>query len=234
MAASVKRNMEYIQKNFDVHYDFIINKLNESNISLAGKSMDWVSNLIWPVVNYIDFVNNNSTNGLETLSINDITKLYYDWCNIEKQKFPQSNYKELHDIILDYKTNGVGYYWVNINNYYDAEMLFRMNNCARVKSSQNLLELREYTLDGFNYSRVVVVIDNIGIITQIQGINDCKPNSIYNEFIYNLFLNYKEINGFNFYYKKESNFTQSDLTSTQLSNLINTRPEVFCKLNKLI
>ena len=225
--ASLIKNIEYIKKHFDDHYDFIIKKIEESNISLSHKSTKYVSEIVYPIVNYIDFVNNNSINGLENLSISDITKLYYEWCNTVKDRFPQSNYIETNLVILDYRKNNIGCYWVDLQNYYSWEMLFRLNNCARVNSYQTLLELRETTIDGFNYSRVVVVISKDGFINQIRGNYNTKASNIYRNFIYDLFLNYKNIKGFKFLFTKETDFTHMDLTKEQLNNLKNNRPELF-------
>jgi hypothetical protein len=134
---------------------------------------------------------------------------------------------EKNNIILDYRKNGVGYYWVDLNCYYSYEMLFRLHNCGRVNSYQNLLELREYNINGYNYSRVVVVICNDGFINQIKGDYNLKPDIIYKDYIYDLFLNYKELKGFKILIPNDSNFTHADLSDTELSNLKRTRPEFF-------
>lgn len=225
--ASAIRNIEFIEKHYDKHAKFVLNKIVESNISLSRKSTNYVAKLVHPIVNYIDFVNNQSTNGMETLSIDDIVERYNMWCHKQKQKFPQINYDEKNTILLDYRKNNIGYYWVDLKSYYSSEMIFRMNNCGRVNSYQNMLELREFHIDDCNYSRVVVVIDNNGYINQIRGFENIKPDIMYKDYIYDLFLNYDKLKGFRFLFTKETDFTHMDLDKNQLLNLRTVRPELF-------
>ena len=105
--ASAIRNIEFIEKHYDKHAKFVLNKIVESNISLSRKSTNYVAKLVHPIVNYIDFVNNQSTNGMETLSIDDIVERYNMWCHKQKQKFPQINYDEKNTILLDYRKNNI-------------------------------------------------------------------------------------------------------------------------------
>lgn len=226
MASSYK-NIEYIKKHFDTYSDFILKKLEEDNISLSNRSNSFVSNIGYIISNYIDFVNNRSTDGLENLTFEDIKNLYQSWVEESRKTFTTKNYTETNDIIIDYRINNIGFYWVDLNTYYSSEMLFRMNNCARINSYQNILELREYTTDDYNYSRVAVAINKDGNLNQIRGDNNLKADMIYRDYIYDLFLNYGKITGFKFLFTKESDFTHMDLTKKQLENLRNVRPELF-------
>jgi hypothetical protein len=156
------------------------------------------------------------------------------WCcwlreqyKLNKEKFTTFNYIETNEVIIDYRKNELGYYWVDLNCYYSAEMLFRLNNCGRVNSYQNFLELREYDDTNFNNSKVAIVISSDGFINQIRGDYNMKPDMIYRNFIYDLFLNYKKLKGFNFLFGKEIDFTHLDLTKEQLCNLKRIRPELF-------
>ena len=106
-------------------------------------------------------------------------------------------------------------------------MLFRVNNCARINSYQNILELREHTIDDYNFSRVLIAITKDGYINQIRGEDNRRADLRYREYIFDLFLNYKIISGFKFLFGKESDFTHMDLTKEQLSNLKSVRPELF-------
>ena len=225
--ASIIKNIEYIKKHFDVHFEFVINKINEDGISLSGKSSEYVSKIVYPIVNYIDFVNNGDTDNLKNLSINEITNLYYKWIDVNKNKFITKNYIENHKIILDYRIDNTGFYWVDLNCYYSAEILFRLNNCGRVNSYQNFLELREYDLYGYNFSRVFVVIDSNGKINQIKGYKNTKPNKIYSKYIFDLFMNYDKISGFKFIFGKQNDFTLNDLNKNEINLLKSKKPELF-------
>jgi hypothetical protein len=225
--ASIIKNVEYIQKHFDLHFEFLLKKLNEDNISLKGKSTNSINKLIYPIVNLIDFKFNGDYSQIINKTIDDIHSMYGEWYIIAKNNFTTFNYIENNNIILDYRINGIGYYWVDLNCYYSCEMLFRLNNCARVNSYQNFLELREYTSDGYNHSRIVVVIDKLGFINQIRGDYNLKPDTLYKDFIYDLFLNYNKLKGFKFLFTKETDFTHMDLSDMELANLKTIRPEFF-------
>lgn len=225
--ASDIRNIEFIEKHFDKHAEFVIGKIREANISLNRKSTKNINELVYPIVNLIDFKFEGNSKLLLDKSLDEITSMYNEWYDVYKAEFDIINYKEENEIILDYRKNGVGYYWVDLNCYYSSEMLIRLNNCGRVNSYQNFLELREYDSDNLNYSRVVVVINHSGYINQIRGDYNMKPSIIYRDFIYDLFLNYEKLKGFKFLFTKETDFTHMDLSKEQLSNLRNLRPELF-------
>jgi hypothetical protein len=227
--ASVRKNIEYIKTYFDTHSDFVISKLEQDGISISGKSSKYIRGLIYPIVNYIDFVNNGNTTGLESLSTTQITNLYINWVNSIKDNFNTLNYIESNTILIDYRINDIGLYWVDLNSFYSSDMVFRMDNCGRMSSSQNLLELREYTSDGYNHSRVAVAINVNGEINQIRGVSNIKPDMIYSEYIFDLFMNYNKITGFNLY-NLDSNtqdFGLRDLTTIQRKLLKSKKPYLF-------
>ncbi len=221
------RSVGFIEKHFDEHSEFIISKINESSISLSRISNKDLNELIYPIVHLIDFEFNGDSKFLLNKTIDEMDLMYSNWYKLHEKMFTTFNYVEKNNIILDYRKNGVGYYWVDLNCYYSYEMLFRLHNCGRVNSYQNLLELREYNINGYNYSRVVVVICNNGFINQIKGDYNLKPDFIYKNYIYDLFLNNKELKGFKILTPNNNNFTHMDLNDTELSNLQRTHPEFF-------
>jgi hypothetical protein len=223
---SNRRSISFIEKHFDKHFEFIINKINESSIPLARLSDKALNELIYPIVHLIDFEFKGDSKFLSNKTIHEIHTMYSDWYKLHENKFTTLNYIEKNKIILDYRENGFGYYWVDLNCYYSYEMLFRLHNCARVNSYQNFLELREYNVDGYNYSRVVVVTWS-NFINQIKGDYNKKPDMIYKDYIYDLFLNYKELKGFKIFFKNDTNFTHMDLSNDELNNLRIKRPEFF-------
>jgi hypothetical protein len=225
--ASDITNIKWIEAHFDKHAKFLISKIRESNISLSKKSTRNVSDLVYPIANLIDFEFNGDSKFLSNKTIDEIHLLYSEWYMLYKKTFTTFNYIETNEVIIDYRKNELGYYWVDLNCYYSAEMLFRLNNCGRVNSYQNFLELREYDDTNFNNSKVAIVINNDGFINQIRGDYNMKPDMLYKNFIYDLFLNYKKLKGFNFLSGKEIDFTHLDLTKDQLYNLKIIRPELF-------
>ena len=226
MASAIK-NVEHIKKHFDLHFEFLLKKLNEDNILLNGKSTNSIDKLIYPIVNLIDFKFNGDYSQIIDKTIDDIHSMYGEWCMLTSNSFTTLNYVENNNIILDYRIDGIGYYWADLNCYYNYEMLFRLHNCARVNSYQNILELREHTDSNYNFSKVAIAISNDGFINQIRGDFNMKPNIIYRDFIYDLFLNYEKLKGFKFLFTKETDFTHMDLTKEQLDDLRKIRPELF-------
>lgn len=224
--ASIVKNIEYIKKHFDTHSEFIIKKIEESNISISGKSTEFVSKIAYPLANYIDFVNNGTYTNLDSLSANDIIVLYNEWIIGMNSKFTTTNYIETNEIIFDYRVNGAGYYWVDLKSFYSSEMLFRLKNCGRVNSYQNFLELRESTYNS-NDSRLFIVINNDGIINQIKGYMNSKPDSMYYEYIFDFLMNYDKIKGFRFLSNKKNDFLPTDLSIDKLNLLKLKRPELF-------
>lgn len=225
--ASSSKNKQYIQKHFNDYSNFILEKIENEGISLTGKSTKYISNICYSICNYIDFVNDGSIDKVKNTSIDDIIKKYEIWVIEQSKIFNTKNYTEKNEIILDYRLNNVGFYWVNLNSHHSSEMVFRLNNCARINTYQTILELREYDENDNNHSRVAVAIKHNGLINQIRGNYNTSPNIIYREYIYDLFLNYKFISGFEFFSDKKDDFTHLDLTKEQLSNLKNARPELF-------
>ena len=224
------RSIKHIKHYFNEHSEFVINKLTEESIPLGRISNKELNRLIFPIVNLIDFKFNGNYLQIIDKTIDDIHLMYGEWCTLSEYNFTSFNYIENNNIIFDYRINGIGYYWVDLNCYYSSEMLFRLHNCARVNSYQNFLELREYTNDGYNHSRVVIVIDKSGFINQIRGDYDIKPDIIYKDYIYDLFVNYKKLAGFKIIFKNNANFTLMDLLSDELINLKKIRPELFTLL----
>ena len=227
--ASIIKNIEYIKKHFDVHSDFIIKKLNQDTISLSGKSSEYVSKIVYPIVNYIDFVNDGVIDGLELLSVNDITNLYEKWFSETLIKFNTKNYIETNKILIDYRNNNVGFYWVDLESYYSSDMIFRMENCGRVNSYQTFLELREYDNLMHNNSRVFIVLNNNGYINQIRGVKNMKPDKKYYSYIFDLCINYDKILGFDILFGPKNDLTLFDFSKEQLDIIKNIKPHFFKK-----
>lgn len=225
--ASVIRNLEYIRDHFDDHADFILKKIDKEKVSISRKSTKFVSDVAYLISNYIDFVNNGSYSGVLEIGLEEMKERYEKWCQEMSQNYPETEYVEKNEILIDYRVNNVGYYWVDLNTHTSYEMAFRLNNCGRVNTYQNFLELREFDEFGVNFSRVVVVIDKNGIINQVRGNYNTKPEKEYHDLIFNFFMGYKEINGFKFVMGKNNDLTISDFSADKIKLLKEKRPELF-------
>jgi hypothetical protein len=225
--ASVIKNLEYIKHHFNDHSDFILEKIDKEKISISQKSTKFVSEIAYVISNYSDFINGGTYSGMMEITISEMKNIYNQWFDSMSKNYPEKDYIEKNDILFDYRINGVGFYWVDLKSHYSHEMAVRLNNCGRVNTYQNLIELREYDQFGLNFSRVFVVIDKNGVINQIRGYNNTKPEKKYFNLIYNFFMEYHKINGFNFLAGKNNDLTLYDLPADKIEYLKEKRPDLF-------
>lgn len=143
------------------------------------------------------------------------------------------DYIEENTIILDYRENGEGYYWVDLGSRNCPEEAERMGHCA--SSRGNLYSLRSYRKieneHTLNKSHLTASIDGDGDLLQLKGQKNSKPTKEFNPLILPL-LYFKEddeyiINGFGYEYNSQNDFKLSDLTDEQVKKLYEDRPELF-------
>lgn len=225
--ASVVKNIEYIKNHFEDHSDFILNKINKENISISHKSTNFVSDIAYTISNYVDFINNGSYLGLDKISLLEMKEKYSQQLKEWSKNYPENNYVEKNEILIDYRVNNIGYYWVDLKTHFSYETAFRLNNCGRVNTYQNLLELREFNELGFNYSWIVLVMNKDGLINQIRGNYNKKPEQKYNNFVFDFLMRYNKVNGFKIVGGKNDDLTISDLSADQIKILKEKRPELF-------
>ena len=225
--ASVIKNLEYIKDHFSDHANFILKKIDKEKIAISQKSTNFVSDIAYTISNYVDFLNNGSYDGVLEVGLEEMKLRYEEWCQEMSKNYPTKEYIEKNEIIIDYRVNGIGYYWVDLNTHANHEMAFRLNNCGRVNTYQNILELREFDEFGFNFSRVAIAIHKNGTINQVRGINNTKPEKKYNNLIFDFFMGYDKITGFNFLMGKDNDLTISDFSADKIKLLKEKRPELF-------
>lgn len=143
------------------------------------------------------------------------------------------DYVEKNKVILDFRKNGIGFYWVSFGTYRCPEEALRMGHCG--SSMGTLYSLREYKKVGdtrtLNKSHLTMSIFD-GKILQLKGVRNKKPNSKYHKYIIPLFQLQKDngnylINGFGREYFDEDDFKLSDLDIRELYNLYQRRPDLF-------
>jgi hypothetical protein len=133
-----------------------------------------------------------------------------------------SNYKEENEILIDYRTNGVGYYWVNLNTSYSQEEADRMGHCGR-DSGTTLFSLRSINQYGDGRSHITSSYNLTDHkINQTKGKKNSKPKSEYYGYIVDLILNTKyPVKGFHRNsYGAENNFKLSDLDTDTLNSVL--------------
>ena len=151
------------------------------------------------------------------------------------------NYKEENTIIKDFRdADGNGFYWVDLNTNTSDEECKRMGHCGRTGSNNNLYSLREnkklpggkFTL---NKSHLTASIGNDGILYQLKGPKNSKPQEEFHQYILPLFFvlggrgeqeDYL-IQGFGSEYASNLDFKITDLPDDTIKELYTQRPELF-------
>ena len=151
------------------------------------------------------------------------------------------NYKEENTIIKDFRdADGNGFYWVDLNTNTSDEECKRMGHCGRTASNNNLYSLREnkklpggkFTL---NKSHLTSSIGNDGILYQLKGPKNSKPQEEFHQYILPLFFvlggrgeqeDYL-IQGFGSEYASNLDFKITDLPDDTIKELYTQRPELF-------
>jgi hypothetical protein len=143
------------------------------------------------------------------------------------------DYTEENRVIIDYRKNDEGYYWVDLGSTNCPEEAERMGHCASSKGY--LYSLRSFRKiennHTLNKSHLTASIDGDGILLQLKGQKNSKPPKEYHTLILPL-LYFKQgddflINGFGYEYNSSNDFKISDLTDDEIKNLYQNRPEIF-------
>lgn len=147
------------------------------------------------------------------------------------------NYVEENPIILDFRDgNGNGFYWADLETSSSREECDRMGHCGTsgagdIYSLRQVIPLNDkYKL---NKSVLTAAIGKDGIVYQMKGGKNSKPEAKYHEFIYPLLFLKKGngyfINGFGSEYESSSDFKLTDFDDDVIREIFAKRPELFNK-----
>lgn len=139
-----------------------------------------------------------------------------------------ANYKEENEVLIDYRTNGVGYYWANLKTSYSDEESKRMGHCGR-DGGTNLFSLRSINQYGEGDSHITLSYRlNDEKISQTKGKKNSKPKSEYYGYIVDFLLNNKfPVKGISrTSYGAENNFYLSDLDTDTLNSVMSKNKEL--------
>lgn len=161
----------------------------------------------------------------------DESERWHESLGVGESKF---DYNETNEIILDFRKNDEGYYWVNLGKTNCPDEAERMGHCA--SSRGNLYSLRSFKKiennHTLNRSHLTASIDDDGNLLQLKGQKNSKPTNEYHKLIIPLFYLEKNdgnllINGFGYEYNTENDFKISDLTTEEITKLYSERPALF-------
>ena len=180
----------------------------------------------------------NQYQDLTFIELYNESKEWHDSLNLGQGDI---NYKEENTIIKDFRdADGNGFYWVDLNTNTSDEECKRMGHCGRTGSNNNLYSLREnkklpggkFTL---NKSHLTSSIGNDGILYQLKGPKNSKPQEEFHQYILPLFFvlggrgeqeDYL-IQGFGSEYASNLDFKITDLPDDTIKELYTQRPELF-------
>jgi hypothetical protein len=229
-------------------------KMKDYGAFPEGTSPQDIKKVIMDEVNYGRFVNSNrqyitsimdwvrvGLNGNlgsnKELSFKELYQASNKWHDELEVGSGDINYVEENPIILDFRDgNGNGFYWADLQTSSSKEECDRMGHCGtsgagRIYSLRQVIPLNEkYKL---NKSVLTAAIGTDGIVYQMKGGKNSKPEEKYHQYIYPLlFLKRGDgyfINGFGSEYESSSDFKLTDFDDDVIREIFAKRPELFNK-----
>jgi hypothetical protein len=183
---------------------------------------------------------NNNFKPYQNLDFGELGTKSEEWHDSLNVGDSDLNYKEKHPIIMDFRNDdGVGMYWVDLETRNCSEEAKRMGHCGT--SAGNLYSLRQTVpvpnVPNItkNISLVTTSIDDRGVILQMKGPRNKKPNHDLHKYIIPLILS-DLVQNFGSEYASEEDFSITDLPEAQVKQIYHEKPELFNtrKLRKLL
>lgn len=225
MASKIK-NIELIQNLFGDETKFILDKFEKEKINISQRSSNFTLKMANLICNYVDFIYYGDFSVLNNKSIFEIENEYNDWYKLSKSKYSSLNYVENGLILYDYRKNGKGFYWIDLQTHYSSEMMFNMNNCGRVGATRTLIILVENKENGENLMHVLIVIDKDHNIIQIKGVENTKPINFY-DYILDFFIKHNPIIGFKGVFNTSLDFSLLDFNDEDKHKIKLVKPHLF-------
>lgn len=213
----------------NVSKEYALEKLNGGNLKKfmpkVTEIMDWVRVGL-----------NGNVSQYKNLSIEELEQKSKEWHDSLGIGSGVINYNEKHDIIKDFRDeNGNGFYWADLDTKNSEEECDRMGHCGR-SSYGFLYSLRETRPINDKYkmnkSHLTAAIGPDGVMYQLKGPKNSKPNEAFHPYILPLF-DVKDDDGdfliqsFGSEYASSMDFKLTDLPDEVLRNLYQNRPELF-------
>lgn len=202
--------------------------INENNIFV--KEVRNLTNLMdWIVVG----LNGNIT-PYKNFSYSQLIKEQELWHEELGAGEAKIDYKEKNDIIIDFRQNDEGFYWVNLGTKNCPEESERMGHCGR--SSGYLYSLRSYKKINNNHtlneSHLTAAITSDGYLMQLKGKHNEKPDPKYHKYIIDLFTFINDdgtplIRKYGEEYDDEYDFDLKDLNSDDILKIWKVNKELF-------
>jgi hypothetical protein len=226
-------------------------KLTQSDAELlyatAGKLSMWIAkkikdkrikSKIEKITGIIDWIRvglNGNIQTIRNVDFDTLVEMQETWHKSLKAKEYDFEYDEKNKVILDFRDNdGIGYYWVRLNQNPCTEEAERMGHCGRSgKGVIYSLRVNELKPSGkvTNKSVATAAIKS-GVVYQLKGRFNKKVESIYHEYIVKL-LELKNQDGeyfiksFGSEYQSGEDFRLTDLDFKKYADTIRKRIDLI-------
>ena len=226
-------------------------KLSQSDAEMlyatAGKLSMWIAkkikdkrikSKIEKITGIIDWIRvglNGNIQTIKNVDFDTLVEMQETWHKSLKAKEYDFEYDEKNKVILDFRDNdGIGYYWVRLNQNPCTEEAERMGHCGRSgKGDIYSLRVNELKPSGkvINKSVATAAIKN-GVVYQLKGRFNKKVESTYHEYIVKL-LELKNSDGeyfiksFGSEYQSGEDFRLTDLDFKKYADTIRKRIDLI-------
>lgn len=161
---------------------------NVSNLLDDNISPNSLGNILNIIGNYVDVFLNGDYELLQNITLDEVFSIWKKYYNTKIESYSSLDYVEKNKIIVDYREDGVGFYWVDLEKEFCIESMIRMKDCGRVNYGNTTLELRKQS-NKENTSHMIIVYEkNTGNIRQVKGKINSKPNKKYWKYFYRFLM----------------------------------------------
>jgi hypothetical protein len=192
--------------------------------------------IITSIMDWIRVGLNGNVKPYMNMSFEELYDLSREWHDSLEAGQGDFNYNENNKVLRDYRDkDGIGFYWVDLKTNSSDEECDRMGHCGRTDSGNSLYSLRraqrinkDFTL---NKSYLTAAVgENNGLIYQLKGPKNSKPDEKYHPYIVDLILNNDHIKGFGSEYESNTDFQFSDLSKEDSLMIYSKKPQLFNSL----
>ena len=195
--------------------------------------MNHVLSKITSIMDWIRVGLNGNVKPYMNMSFEELYDLSREWHDSLEAGQGDFNYNEKNKVLRDYRDeNGIGFYWVDLGTNSSDEECNRMGHCGETALGNSLYSLRStqrFTKDfTLNKSYLTVAVgEKDGLIYQLKGSKNHKPNKKYHPYIVDLILNDDHIQGFGSNYGTILDFKITDLPKQEIVKVYSKKPELF-------
>jgi hypothetical protein len=189
----------------------------------------------------------NDFKKIKKMSFDEIITIAEDWHESLTQGEGNINYVEEGDILIDFRdSDGIGFYWVDLQTNNSREESERMGHCGSAGHRETIISLRSYSrVPGYpdltiNKSHVTGAIYDLGSesasLTQLKGPHNSLPKKEYEPYMLKLYTE-KYPNGISLFSKYESSykpmtdFTIADFSKENIREILSANSIISENIN---